>query len=51
MKLVEIAARFGLSHIGSVSFATHSVRKKKQDDPKFNRMIGRLVKSIISQVT
>jgi hypothetical protein len=51
MKLVDIAARFGLSHIGAVSFMTHCVRKKKQDDPKFNRMIGRFVKSIISKVT
>jgi hypothetical protein len=35
---------------GAVSFSTHCVRKKQQDDPKFNRMIGRLVTSIINQV-
>ena len=51
MKLVDIAPRFGLRHIGSVSFATHYVRKTKRENLKFSREIDTLVKSIMSQVT
>ncbi len=32
LKLKDIAERFGLAHVGSVSFITHQVRKKKRED-------------------
>ena len=51
VKLREIAAYFNLSHIGSVNYITHQVRKMKQEDKAFKRTVDCLIKSIMKQVT
>ena len=47
VKLKDIAEHFNLSHIGSVSFITHQVRKKKIEDKDFTREIDAIVEDII----
>ena len=49
-KLKSIAEYFNLSHIGSVSFITHQVRKRKREDTKLVRKIDVVVKSIVKKV-
>ncbi|MDH5803443.1 MAG: transposase [Gammaproteobacteria bacterium] len=50
-KLVNIAYQFNLGHIGSVSFITHQIRKKKKEDENFVRKIEKIVSSIMKQAT
>ena len=51
VKLKDIAEFFKLSHVGSVSFITHQVRKKKREDKAFLRRINEIIKSIMKQAT
>jgi putative transposase len=46
-KLWEIADYFNLHHIGSVSFSTHQVRKKKRENNAFAANIEYLIKNVI----
>ena len=39
-KLADIAIVFHLSQIGAVSFITHQVRKRAQEDKQFSRRVG-----------
>ncbi|MEW4368099.1 hypothetical protein [Aliikangiella maris] len=48
--LKEISSRFGLTHIGSVSFATTTVRKEMKNNKVFQRKMNRLKKHIIEKV-
>jgi chromosomal replication initiation ATPase DnaA len=50
-KLKDIAEFFKLSHVGSVSFITHQVRKKKREDKLFSSRINKTIKSIMKQAT
>ena len=50
-KLIDIVAQFNLSNIGSVSFITHQIRKRADEDLLLRREIERLTKSIIKQAT
>lgn len=50
-KLKDIASHINLSHIGSVSFITHQVRKKKRDDKRFLGKLDEIVRSIMKQAT
>ena len=50
-KLTDIVAQFNLSNIGSVSFITHQIRKRADEDLLLRREIERLTKSIIKQAT
>ncbi len=47
VKLNDIAEHFNLSHIGSVSFITSQIRKRKREDIKFARKIDAIVEHII----
>jgi putative transposase len=51
VKLKDIAEFFKLSHVGSVSFITHQVRKKKRENKAFLRLINEIMKSIMKQAT
>ena len=51
VKLKDIAEFFKLSHVGSVSFITHQVRKKKRENKAFLRRINEIIKSIMKQAT
>lgn len=51
VKLQEIADYFGLGHVGSVSFITHQVRKKKKQDRKYSQKIDALIRSIVKKAT
>ena len=50
-KLVDIAKAFQLGHAGSVSFITHQIRKRANDDPQLRLQIESLIKSIMKQAT
>ena len=50
-KLKDIAEFFKLSHVGSVSFITHQVRKKKREDKLFLSRINQTIMSIMKQAT
>ena len=50
-KLVDIAAYFGLGNIGSVSFITHQIRKRKREDDSFKSEIDSVILYIIRKVT
>ncbi len=51
VQLKDIAAFFNLNHMGSVSFITHQVRKRKREDHVFAAQINEMVKYIIKQAT
>jgi len=50
-KLKDIAQYFNLSHIGSVSFITHQIRKKKHEDKYLPDRIDEIIMSIMKQAT
>ncbi len=50
-KLTDIAARFHLSHVGSVSFITHQIRKRERESSQFRTRVEGLIKSIVKQAT
>ncbi|MCU7937164.1 MAG: transposase [Candidatus Thiodiazotropha sp. (ex Dulcina madagascariensis)] len=50
-KLREIADYFNLSHVGSVSYITHKVRKMRNEDKRFGGRVEGLIKSIMKQAT
>ncbi|MBL4606549.1 MAG: hypothetical protein JKY01_01805, partial [Pseudomonadales bacterium] len=50
-KLVDIASYFGLGHIGSVSFITHQVRKRKAEDVKYMKILELIIISIVKKAT
>lgn len=50
-KLKDIADYFQLGHVGSVSFITHQVRKRKQRETKFEQLVEEIVRSIMKQAT
>ena len=49
--LKDIAVKFNLKSIGSVSFITHSVRLNKKQDKEFSKRVDKIIKSIVSQST
>jgi REP element-mobilizing transposase RayT len=49
VKLKDIAAYFNLGHIGSVSFVTHQIRKKKKEDIQLARTMDAVIASIIKR--
>ena len=49
VKLKDIAQYFNLGHIGSVSFVTHRIRKKKRENKAFFNRINELIDSIMKQ--
>ena len=49
VKLKDIAEYFNLSHVGSVSFITHQLRKSKREDKRIARKIDAAVNSIMKQ--
>jgi chromosomal replication initiation ATPase DnaA len=49
--LTDIAARFHLSHVGSVSFITHPIRKREKENSQFRTRVEELIKSIVKQAT
>jgi len=49
VKLRDIAEFFNLRHIGSVSFITHQVRKKKGDEKRFASRLSEVMTSIMKQ--
>jgi len=51
VKLKDIAEYFNMGHVGSVSFITHQIRKKKQQDRMFSQKIDGLIKSIVKKAT
>ena len=51
IKLKDIAEFFKLGHVGSVSFITHQVRKKKREDKAFFYRINKIIQSIVKQAT
>ena len=51
VKLKDVAAYFNLSHVGSVSFITHQIRKKKREDKVLSRRIDTLIRVIMKQAT
>ncbi len=51
VQLKDIAAFFNLNHMGSVSFITHQVRKRKQEDHVFAARINKMIKHIVKQAT
>ncbi len=50
-KLADIAVKFNLNNIGSVSFITHQIRENAAKEKAFQAEIDRLIKSIINQAT
>ena len=50
-KLKDIADYFNLNHVGSVSFITHQIRKRKREDQVFSQKINRLIKSVVKKAT
>ncbi|MBV1882752.1 MAG: hypothetical protein KUG82_14025, partial [Pseudomonadales bacterium] len=50
-KLVDIAAYFGLGNIGSVSFITHQIRKRKREDDSFKSEIDSVILYVVREVT
>ena len=50
VKLKDIAQYFNLGHIGSVSYITHQIRKKKREDKILFNQISEVIKSIMKQV-
>jgi hypothetical protein len=48
-KLTDIAARFHLSHAGSVSFITHQISKCERENSQFRARVEELIKSIMKQ--
>ena len=48
-RLTDIAGFFHLGHIGSVSFITHQIRKRKAEDRAFARKIGAVIGSIMKK--
>ena len=50
-KLREIADYFNLSHVGSVSYITHQVRKMRYESKENKRKVDSLIKSIMKQAT
>lgn len=51
LKLAEIARYFNLGNIGSVSFITHQIRKRRREDSVFAAKLERLIKSIVKKAT
>lgn len=51
VKLKDIAQYFNLSHVGSVSFITHQIRKKKREDKTFSNKINDVIKSIMKKAS
>ena len=49
VKLKDIAKYFNLSHIGSVSFITHQIRKRKSVDIRLARKINTIIENIMKQ--
>ena len=49
--LHEIAKYFSLNHIGSVSYNTSKIRKKRNEDKKFGKKIELLIDLVAKQVT
>ena len=47
-RLVEIAKLFNLTHYGSVTFATHQIRKRKRLDDLFNTRLEALIKQFVA---
>jgi len=50
-KLTDIAARFHLSYVVSVSFITHQIRKRERENSQFRTRVEELIKSIVKQAT
>jgi putative transposase len=50
-KLTAIAARFHLSHVGSVSFIIHKIRKRERENSQFRTRVEELFKSFVKQAT
>lgn len=42
---------FHLSHVGSVSFITHPIRKRERENSQFRIRVEELIKRIVKQVT
>jgi REP element-mobilizing transposase RayT len=51
VKLKDIEKYFNLGHIGSVSFVTHQIRKRKNEDIQLARTIDAVIASIIKKAT
>ena len=51
VKLKDIAQYFNLGHVGSVSFITHQMRKKKQEDKALLGRIEEIIAYIMKQAT
>ncbi len=49
--LKDIAKYFNLSHIGSVSYNTSTIRRKRHENKKFGKKIDKIIKLIHEQVT
>ena len=47
-RLVEIAKLFNLTHYGSVTFATHQIRKRKRSDDLFNNRLEAMIKRLVT---
>ena len=50
-KLTDVAARFHLNHVGSVSFITHQIRQRERENSQFRTQVEGLIKSIVKQAT
>jgi chromosomal replication initiation ATPase DnaA len=50
-KLVTIAEYFNLTAIGSVSSATHQIRKKWRNDQEFNRKVVGIIQLFLKKST
>ena len=44
VKLKDIAQNFNLGQVGSVSFITHQIRKKKREDKALSNRINELIR-------
>ncbi len=49
--LKDIADYFNLNHIGSVSYNTSTIRRKRHENKKFAKKIDMIIKLIHEQVT
>ncbi|NOU52150.1 hypothetical protein HG263_16600 [Pseudoalteromonas sp. JBTF-M23] len=50
-RLADMALFFGLGHGGSVSFITHQIRKRRNDDKQFAKRLSDIFEHIMKQVT
>ena len=49
--LKDIAIFFNLNHIGSVSYNTSTIRRKRNENKKFGKKLDKIIKLIHEQVT